>query len=250
MSRRHDKRALTPRLTPWGEVLNVDNPLPEYPRPQLVRDSYQNLNGRWQYAITQTDDAPAAFDGDIVVPFSPESLLSGVQRQVQPTDVLHYSREFVLAGAVMPAVDERVLLHFGAVDQRAQVWLNGILLGEHVGGYLPFCFNATDALAVAGIGHGVGSHTLRVVVHDPSDTNELSRGKQKLKRGGIWYTAQSGIWQTVWLERVPILRIDRLTLVPQLDDGGVQVTVHTVADASVTATERSEERRVGKECPV
>ncbi|MFT2817768.1 glycoside hydrolase family 2 protein [Leifsonia sp. A12D58] len=241
MSRRHTTLALEPLLTPWGEVLNVDSPLPEYPRPQLVRDSYQNLNGRWQYAISPADAsgidaAPAVFDGDIVVPFSPESLLSGVQRQVQPTDVLHYSREFVLAGAVMPSADERVLLHFGAVDQRAQVWLNGILLGEHIGGYLPFCFDATDALAVEGIGHGVGSHTLRVVVHDPSDTNELSRGKQKLKRGGIWYTAQSGIWQTVWLERVPVLRIDSLTLVPQLDAGGVQVTVHTTNAVSHPAT--------------
>ena len=229
MSPRRKIPTVTPLLTPWGAALDTAHPLPEYPRPQLVRDSYQNLNGRWQYAITTTDATPTVFDGDIVVPFSPEALLSGVERQVQPTDVLHYRREFTLAGIVTPDADERVLLHFGAVDQRADVWLNDAFLGTHIGGYLPFSFDVTDALDAH------EAHELRVVVHDPSDTTELSRGKQKLKRGGIWYTAQSGIWQTVWLERVPMHRIDRLSLVPQLRDEAVQVTVHAV-NAAVTAS--------------
>nr|WP_179580719.1 sugar-binding domain-containing protein [Leifsonia psychrotolerans] len=237
---------MTPLLTPWGEALDVDNPLPEYPRPQLVRDSFQNLNGRWQYAITQTAAAPHVFDGDIVVPFSPEALLSGVQRQVQPADYLHYRRQFTLAGAVTPTADERVLVHFGAVDQHAEVWLNGILLGEHTGGYLPFSFDVTDALASGGqpasahsaSAHSAGAHSasadLRLVVRDPSDTNELSRGKQKLARGGIWYTAQSGIWQTVWLERTPAVRIDRLSVVPNVEDSHIDVTVHSIVAGPVS----------------
>jgi hypothetical protein len=196
-------------LTPWGEALDPDHPLPEYPRPQLVRDSHLNLNGLWQYAITATQDAPEAFDGTIVVPFSPETLLSGVSRLVTPDDVLHYRRTLELPPGFLPAPDARVLLHFGAVDQWCRVAVNGRVVGEHLGGYLPFTFDVTQALCD-------GENELRVVVRDPSDTGHLSRGKQRLARGGIWYTSQSGIWQTVWMEAVPGRWITSLEVVPDL----------------------------------
>ena len=196
-------------LTPWGEALDPDHPLPEYPRPQLVRSSHLNLNGRWEYAITATEDAPEAFDGTIVVPFSPETLLSGVGRLVSPDDVLHYRRTVVLPSGFLPSPDARVLLHFGAVDQWCRVSVNDQRVGEHLGGYLPFTCDVTDAL------HD-GGNELRVVVRDPSDTGQLSRGKQRLARGGIWYTPQSGIWQTVWMEAVPARWIERLEIIPEL----------------------------------
>jgi beta-galactosidase/beta-glucuronidase len=196
-------------LTPWGEALDADHPLPEYPRPHLVRPSYLNLNGRWQYALTASEAPPEEFDGSIVVPFSPETLLSGVARLVTPDDVLHYRRTLVLPPGFRPAPDARLLLHFGAVDQWCRVSLNGQVVGEHLGGCLPFTFDVTDALRD-------GENELHVVVRDPSDTGHLSRGKQRLARGGIWYTPQAGIWQTVWMEAVPGRWIDRLEIVADL----------------------------------
>ena len=137
----------------------------------MVRDSYLNLNGRWQYAITATEEPPEAFDGTIVVPFSPETLLSGVGRLVTPDDVLHYRRTLVLPPGFLPAPDARVLLHFGAVDQWCRVSVNATVVGEHLGGYLPFTCDVTDAL------RATASNELRVVVRDPSDTGHLSRGQ-------------------------------------------------------------------------
>ncbi len=219
-------------LTTWGEALDPDHPLPEYPRPQLVRSSYLNLNGRWQYAITATEDAPEAFDGTIVVPFSPETLLSGVSRLVTPDDVLHYRRTLVVAPGFLPAPGARALLHLGAVDQWCRVAVNGEVVGEHLGGYLPFTCDVTDALCD-------GENELRVVVRDPSDTGHLSRGKQRLARGGIWYTPQSGIWQTVWMEAVPARWIERLEIVPDLGPDPrtagaetLRVVVHVAPDTA------------------
>ncbi|WP_067480010.1 glycoside hydrolase family 2 protein [Actinomadura hibisca] len=189
-----------------------DNPLPEYPRPQLVRDSYLNLNGRWQYAFS--DDAPDNYQGEILVPYSPEAPLSGVNRQLLPGETLWYRRSFDLPDGF---ADGRVLLHFGAVDQTCRVWVNDVEVGGHTGGYLPFHFDVTDALRPTGN---------VVVVSVQDDTGDGSRGKQRLRRGGIWYTAQSGIWQTVWAERVPDVHVERLTLTPLLDDSCVEVTVH------------------------
>lgn len=204
--------------TPWGAELDHGSVLQEYPRPQLVRDSYLNLNGYWQYAITSTRQSaiPAGddWDGQILVPFSPEAPLSGVGRQLQPQQVLWYRRTVVLPAGF---AGERVLLHFGAVDQSCTVTLNGTEVGGHDGGYLPFSLDVTDAL-VSG-----AEQDLVVRVRDISDTGYHSRGKQTLDRGGIWYTAQSGIWQTVWLESVPRTSISQLVLVPGLDS--VSVTV-------------------------
>ncbi len=204
-------------LTRWGRDLDRDLPLPEHPRPQLVRESWVSLNGRWEHAFTATDERPTAYDGPIVVPFSPEAELSGVGRQLQPDEWLWYRRTFT-APPTPPA--GRVLLHFGAVDQSCTVWVNGTEVGSHTGGYLPFTLEVTDQLT------GSGEDLLEVRVRDLSETGVHARGKQRLDRGTIWYTAQSGIWQTVWLEAVPAAYVERLVLVPHLETGELEVTVH------------------------
>nr|WP_237688435.1 sugar-binding domain-containing protein [Arthrobacter jiangjiafuii] len=217
--------------TPWGADLDPDAVLQEYPRPQLVRDSYLNLNGYWQYTITSArrELAPAEdeWDGRILVPFSPEAPLSGVNRQLQPQQVLWYRRTLRLPAGF---AGERVLLHFGAVDQSCTVTVNGIDVGGHDGGYLPFSLDVTaalrsgagDAAAVEGSAEEPEQEIV-VRVRDISNTGYASRGKQTLDRGGIWYTAQSGIWQTVWLESVPCISISQLVLVPSLDSVAVTV---------------------------
>lgn len=204
--------------TVWGEQLDPNAVLQEYPRPQMMRESYRNLNGLWDYAITDTDTCPENWDGKILVPFSPEAELSGVGRTLLPGRYLWYRRELVEA----PQAGMRLLLHFGAVDQECRVWLNGRLLGGHTGGYTAFTLDATDALAE--------SNVLLVAVRDGTDTNELSRGKQKTKRGGIWYTSQSGIWQTVWAEWVPERYISALRITPDAAHSCVRVTVQSEYD--------------------
>lgn len=202
--------------TPWGERLDENRILIEYPRPQMRRDSYLNLNGRWEYAITDSDEPPRCWDGTILVPFSPESALSGVGRTLRPGQTLWYRREVNVPQGFIPR-DGRLLLHFGAVDQEAAVYLNGVLLGRHMGGYNAFTLDATDALGPR--------NTLLVRVHDDTDASFHSRGKQKTRRGGIWYTPQSGIWQTVWMEAVPRRYIEGLRIVPLFDQSAVEVTV-------------------------
>ena len=193
------------------------HPLPEYPRPALRRDSYENLNGLWQYAITSSAGLPARWDGDILVPYSPETKASGVGRTLQPGAWLHYHRSFVPPAGT----GGRVLLHFGAVDYACAVQVNGHLVGGHRGGYWPFALDITDALNPA------GHDRLWVAVQDPTGTGVQARGKQTLRPGGMFYPAQSGIWQTVWLERVPENYIDSLTVTPDYDARTVTVRVHT-----------------------
>ncbi len=200
--------------TEWGQALDPNHILPEYPRPQMAREQFTNLNGPWDYAITGSDDCPEHWDGTILVPFSPEAPLSGVSRDVGPEDRLWYRRTLDEA----PRAGQRLLLHFGAVDQMATVFLNGQELGSHIGGYTPFSFDLTPFLREA-------ENILTVRVRDRSDTCELSRGKQKTKRGGIWYTRQSGIWQTVWTEWVPEIYISALKIVLDYDASQVVLTV-------------------------
>ncbi|MEA4911289.1 MAG: glycoside hydrolase family 2 TIM barrel-domain containing protein [Oscillospiraceae bacterium] len=200
--------------TIFGENLDRQAVLSEYPRPQMYREPWLCLNGAWEYAITQSETPPDVYDGEILVPFSPESALSGVGRTVRPQDVLWYRRMLELPAAF---ADGRVLLHFGAVDQRCDVFVNGVPAGSHVGGYTAFMLDVTDLLAK--------SSELVVRVRDSSDTSYHSRGKQKTDRGGIWYTPQSGIWQTVWCERVPQSYIGGLHIVPLYDASAVCVTV-------------------------
>ena len=193
------------------------HPLAEYPRPAMRRDSCEILNGPWQYAITQTAEHPAAWQGSILVPYSPEAPASGVGRALQPGQWLHYHRLFA------PPTGEggRVLLHFGAVDYACAVQVNGHLAGGHRGGYWPFTLDITDLL------NGTGRNSLWVAVQDPTGHGTQARGKQTLKPGGMFYPAQSGIWQTVWLERVPDNYIQTLTVTPDYDARTVTVRVHT-----------------------
>ena len=193
------------------------HPLAEYPRPAMRRDSCEILNGPWQYAITQTAEYPAAWQGSILVPYSPEAPASGVNRTLQPGQWLHYHRLFA------PPAGEggRVLLHFGAVDYACAVQVNGHLAGGHRGGYWPFTLDITDLL------NGTGRNSLWVAVQDPTGHGTQARGKQTLKPGGMFYPAQSGIWQTVWMERVPDNYIQTLTVTPDYDARTVTVRVHT-----------------------
>ena len=214
-------------MTPWGEHLDENCILTEYPRPQMRRNSYLNLNGRWEYAITDSDELPRRWDGTILVPFSPESALSGVGRSLQPGQTLWYRREVILPQGFIPA-DGRLLLHFGAVDQEAAVYWNGRLLGRHMGGYNAFTLDATDALGPC--------NSLVVRVHDDTDASFHSRGKQKTRRGGIWYTPQSGIWQTVWMEAVPRHYIESLRIVPLFDQSAVEVMVRCSQPLQCEAT--------------
>jgi beta-galactosidase/beta-glucuronidase len=194
--------------TPWTDRVDPELPWPEYPRPQMVRERWENLNGYWEYAIAPKSAAqPSTFEGRILVPFPLESALSGVQRQLQPDECLWYHHTF----RVPQAWDaNRVLLHFGAVDWESIVWVNGIRVGKHQGGYDPFTFDITDALQE-------NNNEIVVSVWDPSDSQPIQRGKQVLKPGFIWYTTISGIWQTVWLEPVPETYIASLKLTPDLD---------------------------------
>lgn len=214
-------------MTPWGERLDENCILTEYPRPQMRRNSYLNLNGRWEYAITDSDESPPRWDGTILVPFSPESALSGVGRSLQPGQTLWYRREVIVPQGFIPA-DGRLLLHFGAVDQEAAVYWNGRLLGRHMGGYNAFTLDATDALGPR--------NSLVVRVHDDTDASFHSRGKQKTRRGGIWYTPQSGIWQTVWMEAVPRHYIESLRIVPLFDQSAVEVMVRCSQPLQCEAT--------------
>ena len=204
--------------TLWGEQLNPEQVLREYPRPQLRRAEYHILNGLWDYAITESDQPPKRWDGQILVPFSPEAELSGVNRTLMPGQYLWYRRKLELK----PGDSQRLLLHFGAVDQIATVYLNGSSVGGHTGGYTAFTIDLTA--------EATGDDELLVRVRDDSDESPLARGKQKTKRGGIWYTPQSGIWQTVWAELVPDRYIKNLRIVPKFDESRVEITMESAAD--------------------
>lgn len=208
---------ITPILTRWGKTLDKQHPLPEYPRPQLVRPHWLNLNGPWDYAITPTEDLPKVWDGTIIVPFAPETILSGAARGPNATETLWYHRTFVVP-------DEwagmNVILHFGAVDQYCTVWVNENEVGSHSGGYTPFAFDVTPSLARAG-----ANNTIYVAVHDPTQQGIQGYGKQNAKRGGIWYTPTSGIWQTVWIEAVPERHVASLRITPLFDESKVKVDV-------------------------
>ncbi|MBQ9036192.1 MAG: MFS transporter [Erysipelotrichaceae bacterium] len=201
-------------VTPFAEKMNKNKPLTEYPRPQMVRNSYINLNGLWDYAITKTAGIPVKYDGQILVPFSPETTLSKVKRTLLPDEYLYYRCVFLIPEGFNKGL---VHLNFGAVDQKCRVYLNDSLIGEHTGGYLPFSFEISKYLDKR--------NELIVEVRDFTDTSYYSRGKQSFNRGGIWYTPQSGIWQTVWLESTPKQYIKNIRITPDYDNARVNIKV-------------------------
>ena len=206
--------------TPWTDQVDRNQPLPEYPRPQLARADWMNLNGPWDYAITAGTRQPAAYEGSILVPFSPEAELSGVGRSLKSGECLWYHRQVLIPAQFG---GKRLLLHFGAVDQTATVWVNDRQAGSHVGGYLPFTLDITDLIE-----NGAADIVVRVT--DDTEKSGLTRGKQRTKRGGIWYTPQSGIWQTVWMEAVPESYVKNLLITPDFDSAAVEIAAEIVGN--------------------
>lgn len=194
--------------TRWASEIDVNNVLPEYPRPIMERTEWLNLNGLWNYAILPVGkQKPGSFDGEILVPFAIESSLSGVQKRVGKDNELWYQREFTVPSKWKNNI---ILLHFGAVDWKADVWVNDVKVGQHTGGYTPFSFDITPALTS-------GKNTLVVKVWDSTDQGYQPRGKQVNKPEGIWYTPVTGIWQTVWIEPVPQNYIKNIKITPDID---------------------------------
>ncbi|WP_099463271.1 glycoside hydrolase family 2 protein [Parabacteroides provencensis] len=205
--------------TQWAEQINPKNVLPEYPRPQMERADWVNLNGEWDYAIKPKGEVePALFDGKILVPFAVESSLSGVQKEVGENNELWYKRSFTVPSSWK---NKDVMINFGAVDWKADVYVNDILIGSHKGGFTPFSFNITPYL------NGTSNQKLVVRVWDPSDKGYQPRGKQVSNPESIWYTPVTGIWQTVWLEPVATNHIQSIKAIPNIDTKTMSVTVAT-----------------------
>jgi len=218
-------------MTRWAKDVSPANALPEYPRPQLARDAWQNLNGLWDYAIADKDASqPAKWDGQILVPFPVQSALSGVMKPVTEKQRLWYHRTFKLARGWR---GRNILLHFGAVDWEAIVWVNGKQLGVHRGGYDGFSFDITDVLEAG------GENEIVVSVWNPVDTGVQARGKQVLHPHSIFYTATTGIWQTPWLEPVAKGHVEDLKITPDLDHASVAVNAQVG-----TAPEKQMELRI------
>ncbi len=209
----------------------------EYPRPQLIRNSYYNLNGEWEYSIGKTKEV-SEYTGKIMVPFSPETYLSGVERILRPDEYLHYRKVFQLPEKFQK---DRVLLHFGAVDQECEVWLNGHELGTHKGGYLPFTFDITKEL-------NDSENILTLCVVDKTELASHARGKQKLikkgKLGSLFYTPNSGIWKSVWMESVNEIHIKDVKITPYFDKSEVAFRILTQGNqeyAQVTILKNNKE---------
>jgi len=210
--------------TLWGESLEKDKVLNEYPRPQMVRESYLNLNGEWDYAISK-NEFEKEYDGKILVPFSPEAALSGVNRFVEPDDYLIYHRNIVLPESFNRG---KLILHFGAVDQEAKVYIDDRLAKEHLGGFTPFHVDITDYVEK-------NQFSLKVVVRDLTDISDRQTGKQRIKRGGIFYSPQSGIWQTVWMESVPNQYVKDLNITTDFDKSKVIIKIIPNIENSIQA---------------
>ncbi|HOU02265.1 MAG TPA: glycoside hydrolase family 2 TIM barrel-domain containing protein [Bacteroidales bacterium] len=203
--------------TSWADKIDPAKCLNEYPRPQMVRDKWKNLNGLWDYAITaDSETLPLNYDGKILVPFPVESALSGVNKIVGPGNVLWYRTMITIPSEMR---GKNILLHFGAVDWQSDVFIDGVKIGSHQGGYDPFYFDITEAVKSR------GSHRLELRVKDPVDNGPQPRGKQVLKPGGIWYTSVTGIWQTVWIEPVPLTYIRSTKQTPDIDKHLLKIDV-------------------------
>ena len=239
-------------LTRWGRNM-PEIPLSDYPRPQFKRDSYLCLNGKWKLSFKKDKKIPDSFEYEILVPFSPETPLSGVLRELKNDEYLVYQKSFTLDDDFNRG---RVFINFGAVDQIAEVYLNGKCVGNHRGGYTPFTFEITDYLID-------GENILNVIAEDKCEENEFSRGKQRTKRGGIWYTKQSGIWQSVWLESTPKEYIKSVRITPDYDReqvsfefenaSGVEIQIYDgkelIAETTDTAIKLSQFKEWSPESP-
>ena len=215
------KPAAGPLMTRWAKDVSADKALPEYPRPQMMRKEWVNLNGLWDYAIApKANAAPADYQGKILVPFPVESALSGIMKPVGGDNKLWYRRTFESP----KKTEGRLLLHFGAIDWQATVWINGKEVGSHQGGYDPFTFDITDALKAD------GAQEMVVGVWDPTNDGPQPRGKQVKKPGGIFYTPVTGIWQTVWLEPVSSTYVKSLKIMPDVDGKKVRVQIELGGD--------------------
>ena len=203
--------------TKWADSVNPLNVLPEYPRPQMQRDQWTSLNGLWQYSIIPKSDEniPATFQGNILVPFAIESSLSGVEKTVGKDSILWYQRTIDIPGK---RKGKKILLHFGAIDWRSDVFVNGKKVGTHEGGYDPFTFDITGFLNKS------SQQQLSVRVWDPTDDGPQPRGKQVIHPEGIWYTSVTGIWQTVWMEIVPETYIVSTWQTPDIDNQKITVS--------------------------
>jgi hypothetical protein len=225
--------------TKWANEVDPKNPLPEYPRPQMVRKDWLNLNGLWDYAIVSKEaQMPQSYDGKILVPFAVESALSGVGKTVGKDNCLWYRTTFNVPSNWN---GKKILLHFGAVDWQSTVWVNAKEMGTHKGGYDPFSFDITDAL------NKTGSQEIIVRVWDPTDEDNAAqpRGKQVVNPGGIFYTSVTGIWQTVWLEPVPKAYIKSYKIVPDIDNSVVRIKVdaENAIGCKIIATEKSDDAK-------
>ena len=211
-------------MTKWAADVNPKAPLPEYPRPQLKRGDWTNLNGLWQYAITAASEQrlPTNFDGEILVPYPVESALSGVAKTVGKDQALWYATTI---DQKKPSGKDKLLLHFGAVDWRADIYVNGQKAGRHEGGYDPFSFDITPYLQKG------KKQQIAVRVWDPTDEGPQPRGKQVSKPNGIWYTPVTGIWQTVWTEQVPETYIASTKQTPDLDASSLKVAANIIDPA-------------------
>ena len=194
--------------SPWAEQVDPANPLPEYPRPQMVRADWQNLNGLWNYAVTEAAAESFTAEGKILVPFAIESSLSGVGKRITKENAVWYERQFTVPKKWK---GKNVLLHFGAVDWQAEVYVNDVYVGNHKGGFDPFSFDITPYLKRS------GKQNIKVKVQDATDNGFQPRGKQSLVNKSIWYTPVSGIWQTVWLEPVSVSHVENYYVVSDVD---------------------------------
>ncbi|SKB49971.1 Glycosyl hydrolases family 2, TIM barrel domain [Parapedobacter luteus] len=218
-------------MSPWAEELTTASPLPEYPRPQLVREGWQNLNGLWDYAIVpgKLTEVPTAYSGEILVPFAVESALSGVGKTVGKDSSLWYRRTVAIDKKMR---NQRVLLHFGAVDWQCEVYVNGQQAGSHEGGFDPFTIDITPYLAKG------ANQEIVVGVWDPTDEGPQPNGKQVVRPHGIWYTPVTGIWQTVWLEGVPETYIRSTKHTPDIDRSSLAV------EATIEGLRQGDEVRI------
>ena len=199
--------------TPYQENFDKENVWNVYPRPSLKRDSFFSLNGEWDFASTKSEIFPSVYEEKILVPFPPESYLSGINRILDKDEILYYRRSFVLPEGF---IKEKVILHFGGVDQSCEVFINGLSIGKNVGGYIPFSFDITDIINST-------ENEISLKVYD-NLSDIYPYGKQKRERGGMWYTEVSGIWQTVWLESVPKEFISNIKIMSHLDSATIQIS--------------------------